>query len=71
MTDRCCPGKPPVTRVYLEIIQKDLIETIRKAMESKNPDVSLAGIAIFSKYEKLVDIIQDIKTWGLEDGNRI
>jgi hypothetical protein len=58
--------KPPIDRLYLERVQKDLYETIKKAEESENPDVSLAGIAILSKYEKLVDVINDIKNWGLE-----
>jgi hypothetical protein len=59
------PTKPPVDRVYLELVQKDLYETIKKAEESWDPNVSLAGIAILSKYEKLVDLIQDIKEYGL------
>ena len=60
------PCKPPVDRVYLDLIQKDLYETIKKAEDSWDPSVSLAGIAILAKYEKLVDTIRDIKEWGLE-----
>jgi hypothetical protein len=58
-------SKPPVDRIYLERIQRDLYETIKKAEDSWDPSVSLAGIAILAKYEKLVDVIQDIKEWGL------
>lgn len=63
---RPCPCKPPVRREVLMMVQDELYKVIRKAEESKNPDVSLAGIAILSKYEKLVDVIRDIKDWGLE-----
>jgi hypothetical protein len=61
------PGKPPVDRTYLDLVQKDLYETIKKAEDSRDPSVSLAGIAILAKYEKLVDLILDIKQWGLND----
>jgi hypothetical protein len=60
------PCKPPVDRTYLDLIQKDLYETIMKAKDSWDPNVSLAGIAILAKYEKLVNVIWDIKEWGLE-----
>ena len=61
------PGKPPVDRTYLDLVQRDLYETIKKAEDSWDPSVSLAGIAILAKYEKLVDLISDIKKWGLND----
>jgi hypothetical protein len=64
--DKSRLGKPPVDRTYLDMVQKDLYETIKKAEESKDPNVSLAGIAILAKYEKLVEVIWDIKEWGLE-----
>jgi len=60
------PCKPPVDRVYLDLVQKDLYETIKKAEDSWDSSVSLAGIAISAKYEKLADVIRDIKERGLE-----
>jgi hypothetical protein len=59
--------RPPVDRTYLDRVQMDLYETIKKAEDSWDPSVSLAGIAILAKYEKLVDLILDIKQWGLND----
>lgn len=58
--------KPPVSREHLRIVQRNLYDTIRKAEQSDNTYICFAGIAILSKYEKLVDVIRDIEEWGLE-----
>jgi hypothetical protein len=50
--------RSPVSREYLDLIQKDLYDTIKKAEDSWDPNVSLAGIAILAKYEKLVDVLR-------------
>lgn len=70
LADVSCPEKPPVRREYLNMVQRDLYDTIRKAEISDNALVSLAGIAILSKYEKLVNVIRDIEDWGLERAER-
>jgi len=69
-TKPTCGIKSPVSRVYLDLVQNDLYETIKKAEDSYDPNVSLAGIAILAKYEKLLDILRDIKEAGLDDRTR-
>jgi hypothetical protein len=66
-TKPTCGIKLPVSREYLDLVQKDLYDTIKKAEDSWDPNVSLAGIAILAKYEKLVDVLRDVKEAVLEN----